>query len=89
MVGEYTYRWEDDNGDYQEVEVHFEFTPGSKGEYNKLPEDCYPAEGPEIHILTVLNPKSGNEYLEDEWPVDERTLTGAILEYMEEEFYEN
>lgn len=85
MVSEFIYEWEDDDGEIHNLEVHFEFIPGSKGIYNRLPEDCEPAYGPEIHILAVVNPRNGNEYTEDEWPVDEKTLIDAILDHMEDD----
>ena len=89
MVNEFIYTYEDDNGNERELEVHYEFIPGCRGIYNRAPEDCHPAEGPEVHILYVVNPKNGNEYLEEEWPVDEETLIDAIIASIEEEHYEN
>lgn len=83
MTNEFMYQWEDDDGDKHEVEVHFVYTRGSKGVYHKLPEDCYPAEGPEVSILYLVD-DHGNELTEDEWPVNEETLVEAIIKFMED-----
>ena len=89
MVSEFIYKYEDEDGDIHDLEVHFEFIPGQKGIYNRLPEDCQPYEGPEVHVLYIVDPKNGNEMLEEEWPVKEDDLIDAIIESMLEEPNEN
>lgn len=45
----------DFNGDRLDVEVDYKvLSVGHKGRYSGSPEDCYPAEGPEIEIVSVL-----------------------------------
>lgn len=89
MINEMIYEYEDEDGDNRSVEVHFEFIPGSKGIYTRLPEDCEPYEGPEVHILYLADPRSGNELTEDQWPVSEENLIDGIIEFMLEEPNEN
>ena len=36
-----------------EVEIKYTYTPGTPAKLDALPEDCYPADGPEVEIETI------------------------------------
>jgi hypothetical protein len=89
MSNHYDYVYEDENEIEQTIEVHYEYIPGHKGKLNGPPEDCYEAEGPEIDILYFMNPKTGNEILDEELDVSVNDIIDAILEYHEGDTYED
>jgi hypothetical protein len=77
----YTYVYEDDHGREREIEVHYEYIKGLPAKLNAAPEDCHPAEDPEINILYFMNPLTGNEILDDELPVSVEDIIDAIIDH--------
>lgn len=89
MNGDLTYTYQDVNEREQTIEVHYDYVKGCKGVLNRLPEDCHPAEGPEISILYIVD-KNGNEMTEKEMqPIleaEEENIINAIIEEMEAQY---
>jgi hypothetical protein len=81
MSNVYTYIYEDNRGREKEIEVHYEYVKGRPAKLNAAPENCYPAEEPEIDILYFMNPLTGNEILDDELPVNVEDIIDAIIDH--------
>lgn len=81
MTYEYYYTYEDKRGKEKEIEVHYEYVKGLPAKLNAAPENCHPAEDPEINILYFADPISGNEITDEELPVDIEDIIDSILEH--------
>lgn len=57
-----------------DVSVIYEYVPEVVGVYDKLPEDCYPSEPAEVHILSI-------EHIEED--DGEITNLGFLLNIMD------
>jgi hypothetical protein len=65
------------------VGVRFDCRPGTPGCLSVAPEDCYPAEGPEVEIRDIYWPAgyAGQHELTDE---EERRIRPALVRHAEE-----
>lgn len=89
MTGDLEYTYEDKNERERTIEVHYEYTPGSKERKYGHPDDWHDAEGPEVHILYIVD-RNGNELTEKEMnPIlesEEENIIAMIIEEMEERY---
>lgn len=61
----------------EEYRVTLSYTPGSPGRTYGEPGDCYPAEGPEIEIVSVVEDKEGGAPRPDLFAAVEAELDGS------------
>ena len=84
MSNVYIYNYEDSRGRDKDIEIHYEYVKGHPGHFGGLPDNWSPPEGPEVNILYFVDPRTGNEILDDELEVPIETIVEAIIDYHEE-----
>jgi len=61
----HTIEQHDDQDNLTEYEVEFDWSPLIPAYLGGLPEDCYPEEGNELEICSIINTDTGKDCVDD------------------------